>query len=123
MNAFKGGFVAMAKVARVPIQTVIVETDTPFLSKGWSVLRKPPRLPMRYRVRLGERFRIAPDADLAAAVEMLREHFVSELAGAQLGELWNPRAGDDVDQGSGTKPRAEPRHEAPHGLPSLNSSR
>jgi 1-acyl-sn-glycerol-3-phosphate acyltransferase len=127
MNAWKGGFVAMAKAARVPIQTVIVETDTPFLSKGWSVLKKPPRMPMRYRVRLGRRFDIAPDADLNASVAALRAHFVEELQGAELGDLWTnarpaPAGEPTIDPRSRGDGR-DPRIDAPQALPSMTTSR
>lgn len=125
VNAFKGGFAAMARLASVPIQTVFVETDTPYLSKGWSALRKPPRLPMRYRVRLGERFRVGADENLTTFVDELRRYFVRELDGCALGALWEA-------------PRAQPRVESPEPqrgdadrggcgdgsvLPSLTSSR
>lgn len=86
VNGFKGGFAAIARHARVPIQTVFIETDTPFLSKGWSVLRKPPQCPMHFRVRLGRRFEVG--ADLTAFVNDLRAYFVDELQDAELGDLW-----------------------------------
>jgi 1-acyl-sn-glycerol-3-phosphate acyltransferase len=89
VNEFKGGFAAMARVARVPIQTVIIETNTPFLSKGWSVMRKPPEMPMRFDVRLGRRFVVAQDGDLNAFVGELRAYFIDELADARLGDLWD----------------------------------
>ena len=52
---FKGGFALIAKRAGVPIQTVFIETDNPFLSKGWPLLKKPT-FPLVYRVRLGQAF-------------------------------------------------------------------
>ena len=47
-------------MAQVPIQTVIIETDSPYLGKGWPIWRTP-RVPVVFRVRLGRRF--APEAD------------------------------------------------------------
>ena len=91
VNEFKCGFAAIARMARVPIQTVIIETDTPYTSKGWPVLRKPARLPMHFRVRLGERFMVNQEVD--RFVDGLRRYFVAELAGAELGALW-PGSGD-----------------------------
>lgn len=67
-NAFKGGFALIAKKARAPIQTVFIETDSPFLNKGWPWFKKPP-LPMTYRLRLGRRFEVSGDVN----------QFVSEL--------------------------------------------
>lgn len=85
VNEFKGGFAAIARIAKVPVQTVIIETDTPFLSKGWSVLKKPDRLPMTFRVRLGRRFEVGHD--LHAFLDELRTYYEHELADAQLGDL------------------------------------
>ena len=85
VNEFKLGFAAIARNAGVPVQTVIIETDTPFLSKGWPVLKKPARFPMRFRVRLGERFEVGEDVN--AFVQELRGYFVRELADAELGDL------------------------------------
>ncbi len=85
VNDFKFGFAAIAKSAGVPVQTVIIETDTPFLAKGWPVLKKPARFPMRFRVRLGERFEVGED--LNVFVQDLRAYFIAELAGAELGDL------------------------------------
>ncbi len=99
VNEFKCGFAAMARIAGVPIQTVIIETDTPYLSKGWSILRKPKHLPMRFRVRLGERFEV--DQDVNAFVDGLHGYFARELADVQLGELWDAKAAE-----------AEHRHDA-----------
>lgn len=85
VNEFKLGFASIARNAGVPVQAVIIETDTPFLSKGWPVLKKPARFPMRFRVRLGERFEVGEDVN--AFVQELREYFVRELADAELGGL------------------------------------
>jgi hypothetical protein len=61
----------------VPIQAVIIETDTPYLRKGWPIWRVPA-FPIRIRVRLGERF--APEGDHPALLEKLERYFVRELA-------------------------------------------
>jgi len=77
VNAFRPGFTLIAERAHVPIQTVLLETDNPFLAKGWPIWRLPP-LPIRIRARLGARF--APDADHAALLERLERYFAAELA-------------------------------------------
>ncbi len=124
VNAFKGGFAAMARLASVPIQTVIVETDTPYLSKGWSALRKPPRLPMRYRVRLGERFRVGADENLTAFVGNLRDYFVAELDGVALGALWEaPRAAGPAASDEPARGDADRAGHDASVLPSLTGSR
>jgi 1-acyl-sn-glycerol-3-phosphate acyltransferase len=55
VDPFKGGFALIAKVAGVPVQTVFIETDSPFLGKGWPLFRKPA-FPLSYRAKLGRRF-------------------------------------------------------------------
>jgi 1-acyl-sn-glycerol-3-phosphate acyltransferase len=60
VGTFHASFTLIAKRAGVPIQTVFIDTDSPYLGKGWSIARLPP-LPIRFTVRLGRRF--APQAD------------------------------------------------------------
>lgn len=72
-------FAVMAKAARAPVQTVLIEADNPYLSKTWPLLR-PPVLPLVFRVRLGQRFEVG--ADPQAFVERLEAYFRSELAPA-----------------------------------------
>jgi 1-acyl-sn-glycerol-3-phosphate acyltransferase len=60
VNHFEGGFALIAKTARVPVQTVFIETNSPFLSKGWPLFRKPA-FPLIYRARLGRRFEVEQD--------------------------------------------------------------
>jgi 1-acyl-sn-glycerol-3-phosphate acyltransferase len=77
VNPFLPGIATIARMAQVPIQTVILETDSPYLTKGWPLLRPPPR-PFHVRARLGERF--APEGDPAALLQRLELAFVRELA-------------------------------------------
>lgn len=60
VNGFKGGFALIAKTARVPVQTVFIETNSPYLSKGWPLYRKPD-FPLVYSARLGQRFEVEGD--------------------------------------------------------------
>lgn len=60
INPFKSGFGLVAKRAGVTIQTVFIETSSPFLGKGWPLLKKPA-FPLVYRARLGERFEVTGD--------------------------------------------------------------
>ena len=41
VNRFKGGFALIAKRAGAPVQTVFIETDSPFLGKGWPAFKRP----------------------------------------------------------------------------------
>jgi 1-acyl-sn-glycerol-3-phosphate acyltransferase len=76
INDFKGGFALIAKKAKVPIQTVIIESNSPYLSKGWPLLKKPP-FPLIYRARLGQRFSV--DGDVQEFVKRLENYFRQEL--------------------------------------------
>ncbi len=97
VNDFKFGFAAIARNAGVPVQTVFIETDTPFLAKGWPVLKKPARFPMRFRVRLGRRFEVG--CDVNAFVDELRAYFIDELADAELGDLRETARGESPVSG------------------------
>lgn len=77
INAFKGGFGLVAKKAGVPIQTVFIETNTPFLGKHWPLLKKP-EFPLVYRVRLGERFDAS--GDVKTFVADLESYYRREMS-------------------------------------------
>lgn len=55
LNPFGYAFTLIAQMAEVPIQTVFIDTDSPYLGKGWPLWRLPP-LPIVFNVRLGRRF-------------------------------------------------------------------
>jgi len=79
VNPFKGGFALIARKAGVPVQTVLVESDSPFLGKKWPFWKRPP-FPLHYRVRLGERFTLASDGDTKEFVRMLEKYYARALA-------------------------------------------
>ena len=79
VNSMVGSVGLIAKHAGVPVQTLVIETDSPFLSKGWPLFRRPT-LPIIYKVRLGRRF--DPPADVAAFTAELEGYFRKELKGA-----------------------------------------
>jgi 1-acyl-sn-glycerol-3-phosphate acyltransferase len=89
VNPFIGSAGLIAKAANVPVQTLIVEADSPYFSKGWPAFRLP-QFPVTYRVRLGRRF--GPPADARDFDQLLEEYFRSELAGA-LQSTWLGRGG------------------------------
>lgn len=84
INPLTGSAGVIAKHARVPVQVLIIETDSPYLSKGWTLFRVPS-LPITYRVRLGKRF--DPPQDAADFIQELEREFTRELAGAPQ-ETW-----------------------------------
>lgn len=60
VNPLKGGFLLIARRAGVPVQTVFLENNSRFLSKGWPLFRKPP-LPVVVTARLGRQFQVPAD--------------------------------------------------------------
>ncbi|MDE2626711.1 MAG: 1-acyl-sn-glycerol-3-phosphate acyltransferase [Burkholderiales bacterium] len=77
INPFRPGITLIARMAQVPIQTVIIEADTPYLGKGWPIWRAP-EFPVRIRMRLGQRF--APEADHQGLLRRLEAYFAHELS-------------------------------------------
>src|ERR1700722_1614193 len=88
INSLVGSVGLIAKHANVPVQTLVIETDSPFLSKGWPLF-KLPSLPITYRARLGKRF--DPPTDVAAFTAELDRYYRAELEGA-LQSRWLKRA-------------------------------
>jgi len=77
VNAFLGGIGFIAHRASVPVQTVFIETDSAYLSKGWPLFRKPA-MPITYRIRLGRRFE--PGGDIKSFTTNLEQYFADELS-------------------------------------------
>ena len=74
----------IARRAKVPVQTIFIETASPFLCKGWPLFRRP-ETPVIYRVRLGKRF--APPRNVQDFMRELENYFASELTHATLPDL------------------------------------
>jgi len=74
LNPFRPGVTMIAKLADAPIQTVFIDTDSPYLGKGWPLWRLPP-LPIVFTVRLGRRFE--PCADHAALLAEIEAYFAA----------------------------------------------
>lgn len=89
LNPLTGSAAVIARQAQVPIQVAIIETDSPYLGKGWPLL-KVPRLPIRCRIRLGQR--LEPTGDAATCTLALEQELRRELANAPQ-NLWLGRAG------------------------------
>ena len=76
INPFRPGITLIAHMAQVPIQTVFIETPSPYLGKGWPIWRTP-QFPVVFNVRLGARF--APEADHMGLLKRLETYFATEL--------------------------------------------
>lgn len=77
LNPFRPGITLIALKAQAPIQTVIIETDSPYLGKGWPIWRLAP-IPIVFRLRLGRRFEPDPHHDVL--LRQLEDYFRHELA-------------------------------------------
>lgn len=97
VNRFKGSIGLIAQRARAPVQTVLIETDSPYLGKGWPLFRKPP-MPIHYRLRLGRRF--DPAQQTHQFMAELERYFAHELVhGSALGRADSPPTGADRRRG------------------------
>jgi 1-acyl-sn-glycerol-3-phosphate acyltransferase len=76
IGPFKGGFVLMARQAGVPIQTVLIQVNPPYLGKGWGLFRRPD-FPIVYRARLGRRYDVEGPAQQFSG--RLHDYFTTEL--------------------------------------------
>lgn len=76
INPFRPGITLIAHMAQVPIQTVFIEAESPYLGKGWPIWRIP-QFPVAFNVRLGQRF--APEADHQGLLKRLERYFAEEL--------------------------------------------
>ena len=84
IGTVRGSIALIAKEARVPVQTVLIETDSAFLAKGWPFFRKPS-MPIHYRIHLGQRF--DPPTDVRGFTAELESYFQSALVDAKLPHL------------------------------------
>ena len=76
LNPFRPGMTLIAKMAEAPMQTVFIEPQSPYLTKGWPVWRKPD-LPIVIRVRLGQRF--PPEDDHGGLMKRIEHYFADNL--------------------------------------------
>lgn len=96
LNPLMSSIGLISRRAKVPVQTIFIETESPYLCKGWPLFRKP-EMPVTYRVRLGRRF--DPPANVQPFMVELERYFVAELADAVLPR---PPQGDDGKMSSST---------------------
>ncbi len=77
INELKPGVALIAKRAAAPLQTILIATNSPYLSKGWSLFR-PPRFPLVYQATLGARLRASDSvADTARRVQEYFEQAIT----------------------------------------------
>ena len=90
INPFRPGISLIARMAQVPIQTVIIEARSPYLGKGWPIWRIP-HFPVVIHARLGRRFE--PQADHHRLLSQLEAYFRCELVRSEPIKSERPRSG------------------------------
>jgi len=90
VNPLKASIGVIAKHAGVPVQVAIIETNSPYLGKGWPLFRRP-NLPITYRVRLGRRF--DPPEDVNTFMTALEREYTQQLTGAPQSQWLGSEAG------------------------------
>lgn len=76
LNRLHSAVGLIARRAQAPVQVVFIDTDSPYLGKGWPLWRLPP-LPIVFSVRLGQR--LAPRDDPQALQAELEACFDAGL--------------------------------------------
>ncbi len=76
---FKMGFALVAVLTRSPVQTVFILTQSNYLGKRWPFFKKPA-FPLRYSLRLGERFQPEPGADAKVFGGAVEDYFREKLS-------------------------------------------
>ncbi len=76
LGEFRMGAAYISHRTGVPIQTVMIEQDTPFLGKSHPLLKRPD-MPMHFRIRLGQCF--DPPNDPREFTKVLHAYFLREL--------------------------------------------
>lgn len=78
INPFRPGLALIAKESGVPIVPVFIRQDSPYLRKGWPIV-KMPKLPITITLTLGEPIRALPEETVRAFSERLETIFRKEL--------------------------------------------
>lgn len=76
INALKPGVGLIAKRAGAPLQTLLIESNSAYLAKGWNIFR-PPAFPLMYRVTVGQQ--IDANGTVTETMSTLQSYFEREL--------------------------------------------
>lgn len=76
VNDIGGSVALIAQKAEAPLQTIIITTNSPYLSKGWKIWR-PPAFPLIYRAVPGEEFKAQGRRDETA--QRLQQYFEASI--------------------------------------------
>lgn len=90
----------ISSLAGVPVQTLLIEFNRPYLGKCWPLWRRP-QLPQHFRIRQGRRFKVPSDCvEFTAELEW---YFRQELAAHTIAAM---------DTSNASLPKLEARHPA-----------
>ncbi len=78
VNHFKNGFALIAAKSGAPIQPVLIERESPFLGKGYPLMKKT-KMPFRYRLHLGEVVHVSHGERAQQTSADLEEYFRERL--------------------------------------------
>ncbi|MHB1307267.1 MAG: lysophospholipid acyltransferase family protein [Limisphaerales bacterium] len=79
VNPFKMGFALIASLSGAPVQTLLIEASSRFLSKSWPFFRPPGAFPLRYSFRLGNRFEPGSARTVRELGQSVEDHIRSSL--------------------------------------------
>lgn len=78
INPFRPGLALIAKESSVPVIPVFIRQNSPYLRKGWPIV-KMPKLPITITLTLGEPIRALPEETVRAFSLRLENIFRKEL--------------------------------------------
>lgn len=76
VNKMSGAVALIGKKSGAALQTIIITTNSPYLSKGWKIWR-PPQFPLIYRAVLG--CQLAADGALEQTTQCLQRYFEENI--------------------------------------------
>ena len=78
LNPFLGGLAIVAKNSQAPVYPIYVQTDSSYLSKGWSLWRLPPKK-IHIRMTVGEPVIYEDSDDTHVFLQNLRQRYLTVL--------------------------------------------
>lgn len=76
VNHLMAGVGLISAKAQAPVQTVLLQTDSPYLSKHWPIWKVPP-FPVQFKATVGKRFE--PTSKATEMVTLLQDYYDSTL--------------------------------------------
>jgi len=98
INELRGAYATIARRSKVPIQLVMINSNSRFLGKRWPVLKRP-ELPLRYQATVLER--IDPSLSREEIVTQTKQHFRDAIGDTPF---------DLNGANNATEPRLNPSH-------------